>query len=100
MYLVPGLASGLAPQVEYVAAGEPTAQPVCQPSEGKHSAGVRSVVGRDVGSFSSRNEITHLFEARLTILTCVNHVRRGFVDPLRLLIVDRIEWLLAVGGVG
>ena len=34
---------------------------------------------------SSRNEITHLFEGYLAILTCVNHIRRRFVDSFRLL---------------
>src|SRR5262249_33675167 len=33
---------------------------------------------------SGRNEITHLFEGRLTVLTCVNHISRRFVNSLRL----------------
>src|SRR5215470_17533985 len=35
------------------------------------------------GRVSSRNEITHLFEGRLTILACVNHIRRRLVDSFR-----------------
>jgi len=32
---------------------------------------------------SRRNEITHLFEGRLAVLTCVNHISRRFVNSLR-----------------